>query len=103
MECHWRSQTATCIGDVYIDHIEMQLYDCYRKQDGEEHSYDYLLNCRVKLMDKVQQYKDLNKSEEEMLKMTLTYKKEIERIRQLYQTIAIGQSRSGNIVRTVIG
>lgn len=52
--------TATCIGDVDIDHVEMQLYNCTRKQDGEGHSYDYLLNCREKLMDKIQQYKDFN-------------------------------------------
>lgn len=28
-------ETATCIGDVDIDHVEMQLCNCYRKQDGE--------------------------------------------------------------------
>ena len=101
---HDTSAKLEAIGDVDIDHVEMCLYDSYRQLDGEEYTREYLLNCRSKLMDKVQQYKkELNKSEEERVAMELAHKKELQRVRRFYEIIAFGQSRSGRMVRAAMG
>ena len=77
-ENHDTSVELAAIGDIDIDHVEMCLYDSYRQLDGEDPSREYLLKCRSKLMDKVQQYKEaLNKSQEEVITMQLAHKKNL--------------------------
>ena len=103
-EGHDTSEELTATGDIDLDHVEMCLYDSYRQLDGEDPSQDYLLKCRSKLMDKVRQYKEaLNKSQEELLTMQLAHKKELERVRRFYETIAFGKFRTGRIVRAAMG
>ena len=56
--------------------------------DDKEHTHDYLIQCRLKLMHKVQRYKsELDKAIEENIKMTLMHKKELERVRRFYMYI----------------
>ena len=44
----------TEIGDQDIDVLEMKMYDMYRQDDGEPYSYDYLIQCREILINKLE-------------------------------------------------
>ena len=81
----------------------MNLYDIYRRDDGEPHSTEYLLKCTAKLRKKVKQDR-LKLSELQALNMKIRLEnKEEERIRTFYVTIAFGRSRTGLLVRTAMG
>ena len=41
------------VGDRDMDLVEMELYDNYRRTDGEPYPTEYLLKCRKKLKTKV--------------------------------------------------
>ena len=96
---------ATCtIGNVDTDLIEMNLYDIYRRDDGEPYSTEYLLKCTAKLRKKVEQDRlKLSELQALNMKITLENKEERERIRKFYETIAFGRSRTGLLVRTAMG
>ena len=43
---------VTEIGDKDLELLEMNIYDTYRQEDGAPYSYQYLVECREKLMRK---------------------------------------------------
>ena len=101
-DCHVASNVV--IGDVDTDLIEMDLYDTYRKKDGEQYSTEYLHKCRDKLRIKVQQDRvKLIELQRKNMELKLESKREKERIRKYYETIAFGRSRTGKIVRSAMG
>lgn len=104
---HGDSDTCTsAFGNVAIDIdvIDMALYDSYRQIDGEPHSQEHLLKCRMKLMQKVKCYKEqINYLQEQRIRDELRYKQEKERLRKFYETIAFAQSRTGRMVRSAMG
>ena len=94
----------TYIGDQDTDIIEMNLYDVYRGEYGQPNSSHYLKKCIEKLTRKVRyQREKICVLEKENTDMKVEHKRETERIRQFYDTIAFGRSRSGLIVRTAMG
>ena len=103
-QCSLNSQDDTSIGDDDTDLIEMSLYDDYRKDDGRPYTNHYLKQCTEKLRSKVEQYRaKICELEKENMKMKLEHKEERERIRNYYDTIAFGKSRSGQLVRMSMG
>ena len=101
--CTCKDATGT-IGNVDTDLIEMNLYDIYRRDDGEPYSTEYLLKCTAKLRKKVEQDRlKLSELQALNMKIRLENKEEKERIRTFYETIAFGRSRTGLLVRTAMG
>ena len=103
-DSHCTPQPA--IGDVDADVIvmEMTLYDDYRKLDGNFYSKNYLFKCRKTLMTRVKEYKKrIHELEKEVERAKLDGKEENERIRDFYEVIALGKSRTGKIVRSAMG
>ena len=94
------SDNSVNLGDADMDLVEMELYDLYREDDGEQHTLEYLQKCNSKLKAKVTQDKILQR-----LNMKIKAEKldEVERIRCFYETIAFGRSRAGQMVRTARG
>lgn len=92
------------VGDRDMDLVEMELYDNYRKTDGEPYPTEYLLKCRKKLKTKVHKcLEKINTLELRISKINLERKEERERLRKYYETIAFGQSRTGLMVRSAMG
>ena len=95
---------STALGDADIDLVEMELYDLYRKDDGQPYSVEYLQKCIDKLKVKVREDKvTINKLQRDIINIKADNKDEVERIRCFYDAIAFGRSRAGRIVRTAIG
>ena len=92
------------VGDRDMDLIEMELYDNYRRSDGEPYPTEYLLKCRKKLKTKLHKCSEkINPLELKISKINLEHKQERERLRKYYETIAFGQSRTGLMVRSAMG
>ena len=70
----------------------------------QSYSHKYLLDCRAKLMRKLQSCRELievlknEKSENE-----IRHRKEIKTIRQFYDVISFARSRTGRMVRSALG
>ena len=83
--CTCKDATGT-IGNVDTDLIEMNLYDIYRRDDGETYSTEYLLKCTAKLRKKVEQDRlKLSELQALNMKIRLENKEEKERIRTFYE------------------
>ena len=54
--CDGRSLSVTEISDQDLKLLEMKVYDTYR-EDGAPYSYDCLVDCRQKLMRKLDYYR----------------------------------------------
>ena len=95
------SGTDTCLGED-VDVVTMRTEDSLKELDEEEYeySYEYLLECRQKLMRKVEEYRvyveELTSKEARLIHK---HREEVERIRNFYQTIAYAPTRTGRIVK----
>lgn len=49
----YKDAAVTEIGDQDLEMLEMNVYDTYRGEDGNPYSYNYLLHCRAKLIQKL--------------------------------------------------
>ena len=60
---------VTEIGDEDLELLEMNINDTYRQEDGAPYSYQYLVECREKLMRKLhtcrKQMQDLEREKSE--------------------------------------
>ena len=82
------------------DVMHMKLEDFYQQWDDRDYTHGYLLECRQQLIRKVESYRyKIEKLQTEKAELTLKHRKEIEEIRNFYQNIAYGTSRSGKIVK----
>ena len=91
------SSNMACGEDLVA--LEMRLED-HLKKEGENYSYDYLIECRQRLCAQVEQYKN----EVERLSSTLTeqsaqHRQQLDQVREFYRTIAYARNRSGTIVK----
>ncbi len=78
--------------------------DNQAKNDDTEckYPYQYLTDCREKLMSKVRKYRAVVEDQKsQMIIMQQKQHKEIERIRTFYQGIAYAPTRSGRLVKQV--
>ena len=66
----------TAIGDKDLELLEMAVYDSYREEDKQCYPYEYLLDCRTKLMRKLQSCQEkIEILENEKLETEIRYKK----------------------------
>ena len=92
------------IGDQDLEMLEMNVYDTYRQEDGKPYSYNYLLDCRAKLIQKLHSCREKNFELVKKISETqLEQRKKIKRIRQFYELIAFAKSRGGAMVRSAMG
>ena len=92
------------IGNQDLEMLEMNVYDTYRQEDGKPYSYNYLLDCRAKLIQKLHSCREENfELIKKMSDTKLEQQKKIRRIRQFYELIAFAKSRSGAMVRSAMG
>ena len=84
---------------VDLDVVEMTVAN----PDSEEFTYEYLQDCRKKLMLKVNAYRsELESLRLDKAKMAFKHRSQIDRIRSFYQTIAFATTRTGKIVKTAM-
>lgn len=79
------------------------MYDTYRQEDGKPYSYNYLLDCQAKLIQKLHSCRENFELIKKMSETKLEQQKKIRRIRQFYELIAFAKSRSGAMVRSAMG
>ena len=85
-----------------LDTLEMNVEDCVQKLslDSEEYTMDYLIECRKRLMTKVDNYrKRLEKAHSKNAEMAYKHRKELETIREFYQSIVHLPTRAGRILK----
>ena len=85
----------TEIGDQDLKLLEIKVYDTYR-EDGAPYSYDYLVDCRQKLMRKLDYCrKEMQVLKKHKLKSEAQQREEVQRIRQFevlhLQSPALGE------------
>ena len=100
-----RSEHSNVIGED-IDTLEMNIEDCVQQlcSEYEEYPYSYLLDCRRKLMMKVDNYrKRLEQAYTQNSKLIYKHRKEVERIRAFYQSIVHLPTRAGRILKASQG
>ena len=79
---HADSLSVTEIGDQDLELLEMTVYDTYHQDDGAPYSYNYLIDCRRKLMGKLDSCrKEVEELKKLKLKTEAWHKVEIKRIR----------------------
>jgi len=84
---------------VDLDVVEMTVAN----PDSEKFTYEYLQDCRKKLMLKVNAYRsELESLKLDKAKMAFKHRSQIDRIRSCYQTIAFATTRTGKIVKTAM-
>ena len=84
-----------------LDVLEMTL--CDSMANSETYSDEYLADCRHRQMRKVEDYrKEIKRLRAEKLEILSKQQKDIIGIRNFYQTIAFGESRTGRMVRTAM-
>ena len=97
--------TNSCIGedtDVVLMHTEDSLMDL-DSDENAKYSYDYLLECRQKLMHKVAYYRArIEEQSTESAQVAYRHHKEIDQIRSFYQAIAYAPTRAGRMVKASI-
>ena len=79
---------------------EDSLFQLECDEHKSKYSYEYLLECREKLMQKVELYHgQLEEQSSKIARMTYEHKKQIKHIRTFYQDIAYAPTRTGRIVK----
>ncbi len=90
------SEEVEALG-VDLDVKEMKLADPY----SDEFSYDYLFECRQRLMSKITVYRNevesLRSNEVQLIRKC---RATIERIRSFYKRIAFATTRTGKLIKT---
>ena len=93
-----------CLGediDVVLMGTEDSLLQLECDKKKSKHSYEYLLECREKLIQKVKLYRRrIEEQSSEIAEMTYKHKKELKHIRSFYQGIAYAPTRTWRIVKT---
>ena len=92
-----------CLGedaDVVLMHAEDSLMELESDESQSKYSYEYLLECRQKLMCKVAEYRErIEEQSTETTQVACKHRQEIEHIRSFYQAIAYAPTRSGRMVK----
>lgn len=84
---------------IDLDAFQMSL----ETEDNEDLPYEYLLDCRKKLIRKIEWYrKQLDTSTSENTYLVSKHRAEIRRIKTFYQNIAFGRSHSGKLVKRAL-
>ena len=89
-----------------IDTLEMKIEDCVQQLSCDNYGYTtkYLLDCRKKLMSKVDDYRTrLEESYSENAELVYKHRKELETIRAFYQSICHLPTRAGRILKASQG
>ena len=119
-----RSEASSCSSpqNILPNEAPVEIADEYSSSIGEDadvvmmhfiamnlekeplrYSYDYLFDCREKLMQKVEHYRSIvEKQSSEITAMKFKQCQEIEHIREFYQAIAYAPTRSSRIVKRAL-
>lgn len=98
------SDTCTCLGedmDVALMKTDDCLIELENDDDKSAYTYEYLLDCREKLMKRVKTYRQqIEEQSSKMTSMAYEHKKQLQHIRSFYQGIAYAPTRTGRIVKS---
>ena len=97
------SDACTCLGED-MDVALMKTDDCLIELEKDDqkstYTYEYLLDCREKLMKKVEQYREqIEEQSSKIACMVYEHKKQLKHIQSFYQGIAYAPTRTGRIVK----
>ena len=90
---------SDCLGEDR-DVVLMEVEDSISSVDESRYSYQYMWDCRKKLMAKVSEYRaTIEEQKSKSVQVALQHRQEIERIRSFYQAMVYAPTRASKIFK----